>query len=270
MKEDRVGIQWASISESGIRTSGPIEKIQAKLSEIAAKGKKWMEAQPAPVEIGLVTGLNSVQGAFIGGLMGNLTGDISQQMAGSEGQIPKEKLDGMKALAGGPWVQAKNFAVMSGVNAGLACAMKRYRKGKEDMFNTLVPAFGSGAAYAVVTGIGADQPGGMFASALSSGAGFAVFQGALVQVGKKFSPKPETDLEYLHTRQLLNDLGLERYEKNLRRGQLTDRTLPLLTDSALKDVQVPPGPRLLILEAVHRRRQESVPRRPVLKTLVKA
>jgi hypothetical protein len=96
MKEDRVGIQWASISESGIRTSGPIEKIQAKLSEIATKGKKWMEAQPAPVEIGLVTTLNSVQGAFIGGLMGNLTGDISQQMAGSEGQIPKEKLDGMK------------------------------------------------------------------------------------------------------------------------------------------------------------------------------
>jgi hypothetical protein len=47
---------------------------------------------------------------------------------------------------------------------------------------SLVPAFGSGAAYAVVTGIGADQPGGMFASALSSGAGFAVFQGALVQV----------------------------------------------------------------------------------------
>jgi hypothetical protein len=32
----------------------------------------------------------------------------------------------------GPWVQARNFAVMTGVNAGLTLAVKKYRGGVED------------------------------------------------------------------------------------------------------------------------------------------
>lgn len=39
--------------------------------------------------------------------------------------------------AGGPLVQARNFAVMTGVNAGLAALCKRYR-GKEDVYGTCV------------------------------------------------------------------------------------------------------------------------------------
>lgn len=50
------------------------------------------------------------------------------------------------------------------------------------------------------------------------------------QVGQRFSPKPQDDLDYLHTRRVLQDLGLERYEKNLKRGHLNDQVLPLLTD----------------------------------------
>lgn len=38
----------------------------------------------------------------------------------------------LQALAGGPLVQARNFAVMTGVNAGISCVMKRLR-GKEDV-----------------------------------------------------------------------------------------------------------------------------------------
>lgn len=38
----------------------------------------------------------------------------------------------LQALAGGPLVQARNFAVMTGVNAGITCVMKRVR-GKEDI-----------------------------------------------------------------------------------------------------------------------------------------
>lgn len=38
----------------------------------------------------------------------------------------------MQALSGGPLVQARNFAVMTGVNAGISCVMKRLR-GKEDV-----------------------------------------------------------------------------------------------------------------------------------------
>ena len=49
---------------------------------------------------------------------------------------------------------------------------------------------------------------------------------------------------------MLYSLGLTRYEKNFKKNQLNDQTLALLTDSALKDSKVPPGPRLLILEHV--------------------
>ena len=38
---------------------------------------------------------------------------------------------------GGPWVQARNFAVLTGVGAGLTVALKRIR-GKEDVYSTCV------------------------------------------------------------------------------------------------------------------------------------
>lgn len=37
-----------------------------------------------------------------------------------------------QALSGGPWIQARNFGVMAGSNAGISCVMKRLR-GKEDI-----------------------------------------------------------------------------------------------------------------------------------------
>ena len=40
---------------------------------------------------------------------------------------------------------------------------------------------------------------------------------------------------------------MEKYEKNFKKGMLTDDTLPLLTESALQECRIPPGPRLLIL-----------------------
>ena len=39
---------------------------------------------------------------------------------------------------GGPWLQARNFAIFSGVNAGLSTGMRRWRK-KEDVRNTCAP-----------------------------------------------------------------------------------------------------------------------------------
>jgi hypothetical protein len=38
---------------------------------------------------------------------------------------------------GGPLVQARNFAVMTGVNAGVSAAMKRWRGGRDDLQNQL-------------------------------------------------------------------------------------------------------------------------------------
>ncbi len=40
----------------------------------------------------------------------------------------------MQAMqSAGPWGQARNFAVMTGVNSGLSLAVKKYRNGKEDV-----------------------------------------------------------------------------------------------------------------------------------------
>jgi hypothetical protein len=38
------------------------------------------------------------------------------------------------------------------------------------------------------------------------------------------------DTYYSSTRSMLQKLGLEKYEKNFKKGLLTDHTLPLLTD----------------------------------------
>ncbi|PSS32904.1 CDPK-related kinase like, partial [Actinidia chinensis var. chinensis] len=70
--------------------------------------------------------------------------------------------------------------------------------------------------------------------------------------GQKFSQPPAEDVFYVKTRTMLTRLGLQNYEKNFKKGLLTDNTLPLLNDSALRDVKIPPGPRLLILDHIHR------------------
>ena len=45
----------------------------------------------------------------------------------------------MSFQKGGPWLQARNFAIFSGVNAGLNTAMRRYRK-RDDVRNTCAAA----------------------------------------------------------------------------------------------------------------------------------
>lgn len=52
----------------------------------------------------------------------------------------------------------------------------------------------------------------------------------VMQLGQKFSTPPAEDVFYNKTKSMLHNLGLQNYEKNFRRGLLTDITLPLLTD----------------------------------------
>lgn len=237
----------------GLDNQNPIEFVQNKFKELEVNFKAWLAKQSLPVEAAVVTTTSAAQGAAIGAFMGTLTGDASSLITPppNASGLNAEAMASLKqaqALAGGPLVQARNFAVMTGVNAGISCVMKRLR-GKEDVQTSMVAAFGSGAMFSLVSGMGGPN---LAMNAVTSGLFFALVQGGLFQMGQKFSQPPVEDQFYARTRSMLSNLGLQNYEKNFKRGLLTDNTLPLLNDSALRDVKIPPGPRLLILDHIER------------------
>lgn len=234
----------------GSETAMVVAQMQAKLKEIDTKVKSWMKLQPAPVEVAIVTVASSLQGGFIGGMMGTLTSDMTSTLPPPPGPITPEAaatMSKMKALAGGPWSQARNFAVMTGVNAGITAAMKRARGGVDDVQTNMAAAFGSGLAFSLVSGMGGPNPA---TNAVTTGIFFALIQGGIYKVGQQFSQPSTDDQNYVRTKGMLSNLGLQKYEKNFKRGLLTDQTLPLLNDRALQEVKIPAGPRLLILDHV--------------------
>ncbi|GAB2293903.1 hypothetical protein Dimus_028115 [Dionaea muscipula] len=252
MGERNQGMMMVVDASKGlIPAQNPIVVVQAKFKELENGFKTWLSKQSIAVEAAVVTATSAAQGAAIGAFMGIITGDVSSSLPTPESGLNSQALASFQqaqALAGGPLVQARNFAVMTGVNAGISCVMKRLR-GKEDVQSSMVAAFGSGAMFSLVSGIGSPN---QLANVVTSGVFFALVQGGLFAVGQKFSEPPVEDLFYSRTKSMLGSLGLQNYEKNFKRGLLTDSTLPLLTDSALRDVKIPPGPRLLILDHIQR------------------
>lgn len=255
MGEGKQGLIVAESPKGIIIQQNPITQIQSKIKEVEIKVKSWLSKQSLPVEAVVVTAGGATQGALIGALMGTLTQDMPSAMPmppPTPGLDPKTlaSMQQAQALSGGPLVQARNFAVMTGVNVGISCVLKRL-KGKEDVWSSMIAAFGSGAMFSLVSGIGGPN---QIPNMVSSGAFFALAQGGIYKLGEKFSKPgvPDDDPFYANTRSMLITLGLQSYEKNFKKGMLNDRTLPLLTDSALKDVNIPPGPRLLILDQIER------------------
>ena len=164
------------------------------------------------------------------------------------------------SFSGPPKVLAVNLAVFSAVQSGLTLAVKKYR-GKDDITTNMIGMLGAGAALSLSTNLGPSPPApgqvkpttplGYATDAARTGALFAALNGAFMKVGQMFNGKnPTQDVYYYHTVGMLTALGLEKYEKNFRRGLLTDDCLALLSDSALKEVKIPPGPRLKILNYV--------------------
>ncbi|CAN7102227.1 unnamed protein product [Brassica rapa subsp. narinosa] len=90
------------------------------------------------------------------------------------------------------------------------------------------------------------------AHALSSVASFAVIQAIMYKVKERIKSRNAQDALYTEARAMLSKLRLEEYEKNFKKGHLTDPTLPLLTDRELQEVNIPPGARLLILDHIKR------------------
>ena len=74
-----------------------VAKIQAKLKEVDEKVKTWVAAQPAHIEVALVTAASSLQGGFIGVLMGTFAPDMPTP-PGPTGALTPDAQHAMKQM----------------------------------------------------------------------------------------------------------------------------------------------------------------------------
>mmetsp|Transcript_3109 Transcript_3109/g.9222 ORF Transcript_3109/g.9222 Transcript_3109/m.9222 type:complete len:265 (+) Transcript_3109:82-876(+) len=237
--------QAVAKAESG----NPLAWVQNKQKAAGAALQTWIKKQPPYVEVAVATFGGATQGGVLGGVMGTMSKMSPPPPNGAAGPLAGGQ-SGMSTMMGGPLTQARNFAVMTGTHALIGTTIKKLRNGVEDVKGNMAASFGSGACFSLVSGVGGPNP---IPNAISTGVVFALFQGAFYQIGKQFSKGKKgdgaaVDAAYFRTDQMLDTLGLVKYKKNFRRGMLSDTTLPLLTDSALHEVHVPAGPRLLILD----------------------
>jgi len=216
----------------------------------------FLKQQPPSIEV-LLTGLqSSVQGAFIGYMLGSLSPPDPNAAANAGNPALAQQLKALQS--GGPWAQARNLGVLTGVNAALTLAIKKARNGKEDVWGAMGASFGSGVAYSLVSG--APNP---IQSAVTTGMAFAVFNGLFYQIGQMFKPE-HPDTEYDRAKYMLKTLGLVKYADNLKKSLLTDQTIMLWNESALTEARIPPGPRLLILHHLDTYRNPSALLKPAL------
>lgn len=203
--------------------------------------------------------------AFLGSVLGYTLGLVNQNLEKQAASMPNKPptMQG-GSFSGPPKVLALNLAVFSAVQSGLTLAVKKYRgvEGNDDIPSNMAGMFGAGMSLSLCTNLVGDAPAapgqtkpttpaGYATDAVRTGALFACLNGAFMKVGQMFTGKnATTDVYYYHTNGMLAALGLEKYEKNFKRGLLTDDTLALLSDSALKEIKIPPGPRLKILNYV--------------------
>jgi hypothetical protein len=237
-------------------------RVQDKPAALKAAVEAWVAAQPAWGQALAAAGSGAAQGAFLGALMGQLTSQ-SLDAPGASGAAGGAAAASMLRL-GGPAQQARNFAVLTGVQAGVATYVRKARGlAADDLPTSLAAGFASGAAFSLVSNVGkaavAAAPGMPLAppanplvGAISAGFGFALFQGVFFKLGEAFGggKGAAADAEYGRVRAMLASLGLPQYEKALKKAQLTDATIMLWDGAALAEARVPPGPRLLILHHI--------------------
>ncbi|MQL71019.1 hypothetical protein Taro_003335 [Colocasia esculenta] len=105
-----------------------------------ARFQSWLAQQPIAVEAAVTTGLSALQGGFLGGLISTLGKDLQSETAKNPGMGPLGSSNqanpflSLEGTGGSPLVQARNFAVLTGANAGISCVLKRIR-GVDDVQN---------------------------------------------------------------------------------------------------------------------------------------
>jgi len=98
---------------------------------LQAQYANWLKQQSPGVEVALTGLTSSVQGVFIGYLLGSMT-SMDPGAAAKENPAMATQLKALQA--GGPWAQARNLGVLTGVNSALTVAIKKARKGKDDVW----------------------------------------------------------------------------------------------------------------------------------------
>ncbi|KAL6509675.1 hypothetical protein OROGR_022985 [Orobanche gracilis] len=237
-----------------------ISVVQAKFKEVETMFKGWVAKHSLLVEAAVATVTGGAKGAVCGALMWTVYGDYASLLVTRPLTSKSDTMASLKLALdhpGGPLVHARNFAIMIGVSTGISCVMRRVR-GKKDVQTSMAAAFGSGAMFSLVSRAGGPNQA---VNAVTCGLVFALVQGGVFQLCQELPEQPQLgqklsqelqaeDLNYIKTRLMLRDLGLQNYEKNFKRGLLSDSTLALLNDGALKDLNIPPGPRLRILDHI--------------------
>ncbi|GJS54150.1 chloroplastic import inner membrane translocase subunit HP30-2-like protein [Tanacetum coccineum] len=235
-----------AVSLSSIRDEKDLQEALEAINKQHAKDfektcedfTNWVSKQSLPVEAAMTT----LTGAFRGAVMGVVVDVLfeggcsagSIQSPSQGGSIRPEVLTfvgGYKPLLqsfilGNTLEQARNFAVMTGVNAGISCVMKRLR-GKEDMKTRMVSGFGSGVMVSLVSGMRGP-------SVMSIGVLFAAVNCAMLKLEEHASPQQAEDIAPDKTKGMFSSigigLGLDHYPMSFNRGLLTENTLPSQTD----------------------------------------
>lgn len=103
---------------------------------IQAQFQEWLKSQHPAVEV-LVTALtSSVQGVAIGYVLGSMSAvdPNATNPAAANNPLLAAQLKTMST--GGPWAQARNLGVLTGMNAGMSLAIKKARGGKDDVYTS--------------------------------------------------------------------------------------------------------------------------------------
>jgi hypothetical protein len=115
--------------------SAPQQQQQGGLPDWNTLQKRfgeWVKKQPPAVEVAVAGLTSSVQGVFIGYLLGQMTSMDPNAAAKDTNPALAQQLKVLQA--GGPWAQARNLGVLTGVNAALNVAIKKARNGKDDVW----------------------------------------------------------------------------------------------------------------------------------------
>ncbi|MCD7463360.1 hypothetical protein HAX54_050420 [Datura stramonium] len=169
------GKQGAMVVEMPNGSSqNPIAQLQNKFKELETGFKVWLSKQSLPVEAAVVTATSGLQGAAIGGFMGTLTQDVSSSLPTPPPATPTPKR----------WPLFNKPRLLQEVPGSGPI------RGKEDVQSSMAAAFGSGALFSLVSGMGGPNP---VPNALTSGIFFALVQGGLFELGRKFSQPPAED-----------------------------------------------------------------------------